>query len=350
MSESKPRILVINPGSTSTKLGWYEGPRAVETAKIDHAGQPWLSDTLPMQIERRTAYVKEFLAGRRPDMIMARGGLLKPLPSGVYRINRQMLEDLKNSPYQHASNLAAPMAWELARQYEVPAYIADPVTVDELQALARYAGHPAFERRSIFHALNHKATARRWAADHGKEYEQINLIVIHMGGGISVGAHRRGRVVDVNQALDGEGPMSPQRSGTLPSGDLVRASFSGKYTREELLKMITGRGGLLAYTGTDDVRRLEQELDDPARREALEAMIYQIAKYAGEMAVVLQGNVDAIILTGGLAHSDYITGRLKEYLSFLAPVAIYPGENELDALAYNGWLVWQGKLQPKEYV
>ncbi len=342
------QILVINPGSTSTKLGWFEGDRPVEIRSLDHTGEAWLSADDEVQIRHRIKRVWEFAGDRKPDLIMARGGLLKPLPSGVYVINRKMLEDLKRSPYKHASNLAAPIAYDMARKFGVTAYIADPVTVDEMRDIARYAGHPFFVRRSIFHALNQKATARRHAEATGAVYEDLNLIVIHMGGGISVGAHCKGRVVDVNQALDGEGPFSPQRSGTLPSGDLVRAAFSGKFTQTELLHMITGEGGLQAYTGSADMKKLEQSGDVETQR-VIEAMIYGIAKYAGEMAVVLRGEIDAILLTGGLAYSERVTKKLKEYLSFLAPVFVYPGENELEALAYNGYLVWKGKLKAFDY-
>ncbi len=343
-----PSILVINPGSTSTKAAWFEGDKLLEKQIWDHSGQTWTDAGDEEQIRKRSALIREFLAGRIPDMIMARGGLLKPLPSGVYEINEKMLDDLRKSPYRHASNLAAPIAYDLARQFGLKAYIADPVTTDEMQDIARLAGHPAFERRSIFHALNHKATARRFAASQGKRYEDLNLIVIHMGGGISVGAHRLGRVVDVNQALDGEGPMSPQRSGTLPAGDLVRAAFSGTYTRDQLLKMITGQGGLKAYTGTEDVRRLTEN-PGPKTRLALDAMIYQTAKAAGEMHTVLKGRTDAVLLTGGLAHSAYIIQGLKPYLEHMAPVHIFPGENEMEALAYNGHLVWKGEIIPKPY-
>ncbi len=346
--KEKPFILVINPGSTSTKAGWFEGDHALETVSFDHTGEAWLQDDEMKQIKERSRLIRSFLGDRKPDLIMARGGLLKPLPSGVYRINEKMLQDLEKSLYRHASNWAAPMADLIAREKNVPAYIADPVTVDEMEPLARYSGHPAFERRSIFHALNQKATARRHAESMGLSYEDLNLIVIHMGGGISVGAHRKGRVVDVNQALDGEGPFSPQRSGTLPAGDLVRAAYSGKYDQMQLLKMITGEGGLKAYTGTADMKTLEKT-NDPKTREVTDAMIYQIAKYAGEMAVVLRGKIDGILLTGGLAHSEHVTENLKSYLSFLGPVYVYPGENELEALAFNGFLVWKGELEAKDY-
>ncbi len=344
MSRVEPLILCINPGSTSIKLGLFRGIEAVRTENITR----W--ENTPADITDEIIAVKEFTGSEVPDLIMARGGLLKPMPSGVYRVNERMLRDLANAPYRHASNLAAPIAHRLAVEWGVRAYIADPVTTDELNDIARPAGHPLFERKSIFHALNHKAMARKYAESVGRKYEDMNLIVIHLGGGISIGAHRRGRVVDVNQALDGEGPFTPQRSGTLPAGDLVRLAFSGRYSEEEMLRMITGEGGLKAYTGTSDMRALEKRLENEVEvRKAVDAMIYQTAKYAGEMAVVLRGNVDAFIITGGLAYSGYIIENLLPWLQWMAPVAIFPGENELSALAYNGWLVWTGQLEVKEY-
>ncbi len=335
-----PRILVINPGSTSMKLGRFEGEKEIEILE-----QP-IPENVTDEFSWRKSVTTAFASTFRPDLIMARGGLLKPLPSGVYEINEKMLEDLKHSPYKHASNWAAPIAYELAKDLNIPAYITDPVTVDEMQDLARFSGHPLLPRKSIFHALNHKATARKLAGKLGKNYEELNLIVAHMGGGISIGAHKQGKVIDVNQALDGEGPFSPQRSGTLPVGDLVRLAFSGKYHPDEMLQMITGQGGLKAYTGTDNVQEIEQ---NPELKKYLDAMIYQIAKYMGEMAVVLKGKIDSIILTGGLARSNYVVEKLKSYISFLGPVYVFPGENEMQALAYNGYLVWTGKIKPQAY-
>ncbi len=344
MSRVEPLILCINPGSTSIKLGLFRGIEAVRTENITRP------ENAKVDLSDEMSSIQAFTAKEMPDMIMARGGLLKPMPSGVYRINERMLRDLENAAYRHASNLAAPLAQRLAVEWGVPAYIADPVTTDELTDIARPAGHPLFERKSIFHALNHKATARKYAESVGRKYEDMNLIVIHLGGGISIGAHRKGRVVDVNQALDGEGPFTPQRSGTLPAGDLVRLAFSGQHTQEEMLLMITGKGGLQAYTGTSDMRALEKRLEqEPEVRLAVDALIYQTAKYAGEMAVVLRGKIDAIIITGGLAYSRYITQNLIAWLQWLGPVAIFPGENELAALAYNGWLVWTGRLTAREY-
>ncbi|NPA43843.1 MAG: butyrate kinase [Chlorobi bacterium] len=345
-----PRILVINPGSTSTKLGYFEGEKPLEIHTADHLADPrWTRADEDERYHIRLEETLRFAEGKPADLIMARGGLLKPMPAGIYEINEKMLEDLRRSERRHASNSAAPIAYELARQRGVKAYIADPVTTDEMEPLARYSGHPEFPRISIFHALNQKAVARKYAASAGKAYEDLNLIVIHMGGGISVGAHKRGKVADVNQALDGDGPFSPERSGTLPAGDLVRAAFSGKYSREQLLRMITGEGGVKAYTGTADIKKL-LDSPDPDTRRVIDAMIYQIAKEAAAAMIPLEGHADAIILTGGLARSPYITEGLKKRLAFLKiPVAVYPGENELEALAYNGVLVWEGLRKPKIY-
>jgi len=345
-----PYILVINPGSTSTKLGYFYGTEALEKITVNHLEDPdWSGLDEEERFRRRLAAVREFIRDKKIDLIMARGGLLKPMPSGVYVINEKMLEDLRNSPRQHASNLAAPIAKILADELGVPAYIADPVTTDEMDEVARYAGHPLFRRESIFHALNQKAVARQYAASVNRPYEDLHLIVVHMGGGISVGAHKKGRVVDVNQALDGEGPFSPERSGTLPAGDLVRMAFSGKYSRDDMLRMITGNGGIKAYTGMADIKRLLDQ-NHPETRAVIDAMIYQIAKEAASAAVPLEGKIDAVLLTGGLAHSPYITEKLRQYLSYLTPeIHIYPGENELEALAYNGTLVRKGEIQPRIY-
>ncbi len=345
-----PEILVINPGSTSTKLGYFTGTRPEEIKSVNHlTDAKWNTLTEELQFEIRLRETEIFVRHRKPDIIMARGGLLKPLPSGVYVINNKMLDDLKRSPMKHASNSAAPIAKMISDKLGVPAYIADPVTVDELDDIARFSGHPLFQRKSVFHALNHKAVARTYARQKGKNYEDLNLIVVHMGGGISIGAHKKGKVVDVNQALDGEGPFSPERSGTLPAGDLVRTAFSGKFTRVQMLEMITGKGGVKAYTNTADIKEI-LEKNNPEQVKTVDAMIYQIAKYVGEMIIVFKGNVDAILLTGGLAKSGYIINNLKSYLSFLnLDIRVFPGENELEALAFNGTLLWNGQIDAKIY-
>jgi butyrate kinase len=346
----KPRIGVINPGSTTTKLGYFEGNTPLEIRQINHLEHPeWNRMPEDARFTIRLQAAENFFRNKPLDLIMSRGGILKPLPSGVYEINDKMLKDLRHAPMKHASNWGAPIARRIADKNNIPAYIADPVTVDELDEPAKYSGHPLFPRKSIFHALNHKAVGRKFAEETGRKYEDLNLIVIHLGGGISIGAHRKGKVVDVNQALDGEGPFSPERSGTLPAGDLVRTAFSGKFNERQMLRMITGEGGLKAYLGTADVKKII-ERNHPGELKILQAMIYQIIKYTGEMWFVLQGKVDAILLTGGLAYADYITEKIQEKLKFLnCPVKIYPGENELNALAYNGFLIYTEKIQPLTY-
>ncbi len=348
-----PKILIINTGSTTTKIALFQGDDVIFNTKISHTAtdlQKIIS--FDEQVEFRKKIIENILKKNKIpldqiDMLMCRGGLIKPVKSGVYQVNGKMVSDLKNASKQHASNLSAVIGYQMAQNI-IPVYIADPVVVDEMQEIARYSGHRLFQRISIFHALNHKAVARKHAGLTGNNYEDVNLIVAHLGGGISVAAHRNGQVVDVNQALDGEGPFSPERSGTLPAGDLVRLSFSGKYTKEEILQMIVGKGGLISYLGSNNLQEIEANLNKE-NQKILKAMAYQIAKNIGEMAVVLEGKIDAILLTGGVAHSGFITAEIIKQVKFLAPVYIYPGEDEMKALAFNGFLVWQKKLKPKNY-
>jgi len=347
-----PEILVINPGSTTTKIAVFKGHQVFFQKKITHSAKELEKlKTFAQQVDFRKKLIekelnKQGIEINNIDLIMCRGGLLRPVESGVYQVNDKMLNDLKNAQKQHASNLAAVIGYRLSRRSNV--YIADPVVVDEMQKIARYAGHKLFERISIFHALNHKAVARRFATDIKQDYENLNLIIAHMGGGISVGAHQKGKVIDVNQALDGEGAFSPERSGTLPAGDLIKKAFSGNYNLQEMKEMLVGKGGLVSYTGTNNLQEIEKKLNDN-NKEVLEAMSYQIAKQIGEMATVLQGNVDAVILTGGVAFSEFITSEISRRISFIAPVYIYPGEDEMQALAYNGLLLWQKDITAKKY-
>jgi len=353
MKANQPKILIINTGSTTTKIAFYKGQNEVWQHKFAHQTEELSALTsFEKQVGFRKKIIKDYLQTKNVqlsdiDIFMCRGGLIKPVHSGVYEVNPKMLDDLKNAPKQHASNLSAVLGYQLSKGQK-PVYIADPVVVDEMQDIARYAGHKLFERQSIFHALNHKAVARKHAEKTGKRYEDLNLIVVHLGGGISVGAHQKGKVIDVNQALDGEGPFSPERSGTLPAGDLVKKAFSRQYNLKDMQKMIVGKGGLVSYLGTNNVQEIEKNLTQK-NKEILEAMAYQIAKSIGEMAVVLNGDIDAVLLTGGVAHSKFITDYIKQKVNFLASVFIYPGEDELEALAYNAWLVWQDKLKPKVY-
>ena len=348
-----PLIAVINTGSTSTKIAVFNGKELFFEDKITHSENELKRfKNFKEQVNYRFNIIlnhlkKQGIDPENFDVIMARGGLIKPVASGVYKVNKQMLHDLEHATKQHASNLAAAIGVRLGKS-KIPVYIADPVVVDEMQEIAKYSGHRLFTRKSIFHALNHKAVARKFADETQQDYNRLNLIIAHMGGGISVGAHQKGKVIDVNQALDGEGPFSPERSGTLPAGDLVRMAFSGNYSEEDMLKMITGQGGLVSYLGTNNLEEIENNLTKESQK-ILKALAYQVAKSIGEMATVLKGQVDAIILTGGLAYSSLITENLKECVQFIAPVHIYPGEDEMLALAQNALLLWQNKVKVKNY-
>ncbi len=289
---------------------------------------------------------------------MGRGGLLKPIPSGTYRVNEKMLDELRRpQEREHASNLGAIIADEIARQADIPAFIVDPVCVDEFDDIARISGLPEIERRSLSHALNLKAAARLAARELAKRYDEVNLVVAHLGGGISVTAHRWGRMVDVNQALDGTGPFATERAGGLPVGDVVRMAYSipphdeAHYTYEEMIKKISGRGGLVAHLGTNDARQVERRIEDGDEHARLiyEAMAYQIAKEVGGMATALKGNVDAIVLTGGLARSNMLVDWIVERVEWIAPVMIYPGEDEMLAMAQGALRVLRGEEVAQDY-
>jgi butyrate kinase len=353
------KILAINPGSTSTKIAIFHNSRPIFLKNVRHDFKEIGEfKKITDQYEFRKKCILKELNDSHIDIkkiqaIIGRGGLLKPIKSGVYRINNRMKADLKKGIFgEHASNLGALIADDIAQQIKgCQAFIADPVVVDEMDDVARYSGHPKFKRYSIFHALNHKAIGRAYARLINRKYEELKIIIAHMGGGISVGAHHYGRVIDVNQALDGEGPFSPERSGTLPAGSLARKCFEEGITLEEIRKMITGQGGLMAYLGTNsayEVELMAQDGNEEARK-IQDAMAYQIGKEIGALATVLKGNVDAIILTGGISHNTMVVEYIKSMVSFLAPVVIYPGEDEMHALAWNGLLVLKGEVQAKEY-
>ena len=337
-----PRILAVNPGSTSTKIAVFTGeePLFVETIRHDAAELAALGGIMDQEGLRRALILETLsrhgLTMADLDAVIGRGGLMRPIPGGTYAVSEEMLDDLRSCRHgAHASNLGAILARDLAAQSGIPALIADPVVVDELAPLARYSGHPDISRRSIFHALNHKAVARIVAAGLGRPYEELRLIVAHLGGGISVGAHELGRVVDVNNALDGDGPFSPERSGGLPAGAVVGWCFAAGADEAEIRRRITGRGGLLAYLGTADGMEIDRRAaaGDERAREVREAMAYQVAKEIGAMAAVLSGRVDAVILTGGLAHDEVLTGLVTRRVDFLAKVVVHAGEDEMGALA-----------------
>ena len=357
MKGEKMRILAINPGSTSTKFAVFEDEKPLYHATIRHA----LSDlahfpSVADQYEYRKQLVLDALAkeGIPLDIraVVGRGGLLKPMPGGVFEVNERMCRDIRAAKRQHACNLGGLIAAELAAGIEgCHAYIADAGVTDELDDIARVTGNPLFPKITIFHALNQKAVARRYAASVGRRYEDMNLVVAHLGGGISVGAHRQGRVVDVNNALDGSGPFSPERSGTIQAGELVNACFSGRYTKEEVTSMIFGKGGLMSHFGTNDAKLLsERAKSDPRVALVIDAMLYNVCKEIGALCVALCGHVDAILLTGGIAYDKEWMAKITERVQFLAPVHVYPGEDELEALALSGLRALRGEEGVQEYV
>ncbi len=354
------RILAINPGSTSTKIAVYQNMNPVFVKSITHPSEELDQfEHVADQFHFRKEIIYKELEEAEIDLdkiqaVVGRGGMLKPISSGVYIVNDAMKLDLHEHPIkEHASNLGGLIADEIARSLpNAKAYIADPVVVDELDEIARVSGHPLFNRISIFHALNQKSIARQHAKSIMKRYEDMNLIVVHMGGGITTGAHHKGRVIDVNQGLDGEGPFSPERSGTLPTGDLVRFCFNGQYSEKEIIKMVVGNGGIVAHLGTNSAYEAEKRAQngDEKAKFILEALAYQVAKSIGSMVPVLKGDVDAILLTGGVAHSKWITNLIIERVFKFAPVYIYPGEDEMRALAMNGLMVLKGEVEVKVYV
>ncbi len=353
-------ILTINPGSTSTKIAVFDDAKQLFVKNIKHSSEDLAQfKKITDQYDYRKKIIMRELKDTGIDIskiriIVGRGGAVKPIKSGIYTVNQALREDLKKGVQgQHASNLGGLIADDIAKSLiDAKAYIADPVVVDELEPLARISGHPIIERISIFHALNQKAIARSHAKSISKKYEELNLIVAHLGGGISVGAHKKGNVIDVNQALDGDGPFSPERSGSLPVGELARICFSGKYTYDDVKKMITGNGGYVAYLGTNDAYEVEKRAEAGDEKAAFiqNAMAYQVAKEIGAMSTVLKGEVDAILLTGGIAYSKPFVEAVKERVSHLAEVFVYPGEDEMRALAMNGLMVLEGEVEPLVYM
>jgi len=354
------KILVINPGSTSTKIAVFDNRTQIFMINVKHE-QEVLStfEHIADQYEYRKNMVKEelFKAGislNEINIIVCRGGLLKPIAGGAYRVNEAMLRDIRNPMGEHESNLGGLIAYELVKEIGrgVEAIIVDPTCIDEMDDIARISGMPELPRKSFLHALNQRAAGRNYAKEIGKKYEEINLIVVHMGGGISVGAHHKGRIIDVNNGLNGDGPMSPERSGGLPVGQLVDLCFSGKFTKAEICKKIKGKGGLTAYLGTCDALEIEKRISegDEYARLVYAALAYQVAKEIGALSTVLKGEVDAIILTGGLAYSNIINDAITERVSHLGPVKVYPGENEMEAMAMNGFMALNHEIEVKDYI
>ncbi|WP_313370287.1 butyrate kinase [Sedimentibacter sp.] len=351
--------LIINPGSTSTKIAVFEDEKSVFEKTLRHSNEELgVYAKVADQFEFRKNLILEALkenniAAESLDAVVGRGGLLKPIEGGTYLVNDKLAEDLKISKMgEHASNLGGLIARSIAEEVNIPAFIVDPVVVDEMDDVARISGHPNFERLSKWHALNQKAVARRAAAEKfNKKYEDMNFVVAHLGGGISVGAHKKGRVIDVNNALNGEGPFSPERSGSLPVDQLVKTCFSGQYTEPEIKKMIVGKGGLSALLGTNNAKEVSDraEAGDEKAKLVYKAMAYQIAKAIGEYAVVLDGEVDAILVTGGIAYDNNFVKMIENKVKFIAEVIAYPGEDELLALAQGGLRVLNKEEAAKQY-
>lgn len=352
------QILTINPGSTSTKVTLFKGDTELFSSSVEHSSAELAKfEKISDQFEYRKSIIisaleKEGINIKEIAAVVGRGGLLKPMSGGTYSICQKMIDDLHLAERgEHASNLGALIAKAISVTIDCPAYIVDPVVVDELNDIARYSGNPLLPRKSIFHALNQKRTARMVAANIGKDYEKCNIIVAHMGGGISVGVHEKGKVTDVNNALDGDGPFTPERSGTVPVGQLVELCFSGEYEKAEIKKMIKGKGGLTAYLNTNDLREVIRKMDDGNQdaESVFYAMAYQIAKTIGEMATVVCGKVDAIGLTGGMAYSDRLTREIIKRVGFIADVIIIPGENEMESLRDGALRVLSGADEARIY-
>ena len=353
------KLLIINPGSTSTKIAVFQDKECVFKTNIKHSAE----EIAPFEhIADQYHFRKEVILNTLKNagielndlsMVVGRGGLLKPLTSGIYEVNEAMKRDLVNSPVgEHACNLGGLIADDIAQSVGVKAYIADPVIVDEMEDVARFSGHPAFPRMSVFHALNQKMIARQHATAVGKKYEELNLIGIHLGGGMSVAAHKKGRVVDVNNALNGDGPFTPERSGALPSGPLMTACFSGKYTKKEIDLMLKGQGGFVAYLGTNDAMEVENQVKAGNKEWELvyRAMAYQVAKEIGGLAAsAFSMDVDAIFLTGGMAYDKNFCKIIESHVGKIAPVCVYPGEDEMMALTLNGLMVLNGEVEAKIY-
>lgn len=352
------KILSINPGATSTKVALYQDTKPIKVEVIRHSSDDLsaFKHTLD-QLDYRLELILEFL--QRNDVkvgdlsaVVGRGGPFKPLESGTYTVSEKMLSDIKTGNVQadHPSNLGALITHELTKGTNVPAFIVDPVSVDEFHPVARISGLPELSRKSLGHALNIKMVARKTASELGKKYEELNLIIVHLGSGISVSSHLKGRMIDVNNAND-MGPFSPQRSGALPVTGLAKLCFSGKFTYPEMYSRLTKKGGLSAHLGTDNVEEVEKRIDQGDQKAKLiyEAMIYQIAKEIGAMATTLNGEVDAIVLTGGIANSKRLVDLITDRVKFIAEVLVFPGEDEMEALTLGALRVLSGEESPKEY-
>lgn len=352
------KSLIINPGSTSTKIGVFEDETLLFEETLRHSTEEIAQyATIADQKDFRKDIIMNLLKEKNFDikslgMIVGRGGMLKPIPGGTYKVTDELLHDLViGKQGQHASNLGGMLAREIGDELGIPSFIVDPVVVDELCDVARYSGVPELPRTSVFHALNQKAVAKRYAKEIGKSYDSLNLIVVHMGGGVSVGAHKNGQVIDVFNALDGDGAFSPERAGAVPVGALIKMCFSGQYTEKEIYKKFVGNGGFNAYLGTNDMRDVEKMVDEgnTKAKEIRDAFIFQVSKNIGSMSCVLKGKVDQIIVTGGIAYDKEVVAGLKEAAGFIAPFTVYPGEDELLALVQGGLRVMNKEEEAKVY-
>ena len=351
-----PLVLAINPGSTSTKFAVYQEESLLFSETIRHNDEVNSFPSIAAQKQYRKEAIEEGLKKHEIRIeqlaaIVGRGGFLRALSSGTYEINNQMIEDLENAKFgEHASNLGAIIAYELAKPYQIPSFIVDPIVVDELNELARFSGIPEIERKSHVHALNIKAVIRKVTKQLGKKHDEMNFVVGHLGGGISIVASKEGKLIDVNNA-NNEGPFSPERAGGLPAHQLVKLCYSAKYTEKEMLARLTKTGGIYAYLGTKDALEAEERMlaGDQQAKKVFDAMIYQIGKEIGAMAVVLDGKVDGVILTGGLSYSEYIVSEIIRKVKFIAPVYVVPGEEELESLALGALRVINGEEQANIY-
>ncbi|MGL4990589.1 MAG: butyrate kinase [Sarcina sp.] len=352
------KLLVINPGSTSTKIAVFEDKKEIFEETLRHQTEEINKyNTIADQLDFRKDLILEILEKNKfnikeLDAVIGRGGMLKPIEGGTYEVCSTMVEDLRIGVQgPHASNLGGILAREIADSIGGRAFIVDPVVVDELDEIARLSGCPDLPRKSKFHALNQKAVAKRYAKENNKIYEDLNLVVVHMGGGVSIGAHKNGRVVDVNNALDGDGPFSPERAGGLPVGDLIKMCFSGKFSEKEIYNKVVGKGGYVAYIGSNDLRDVEDRIEqgDKEAKFINDAFIYQVSNAIGEKAAVLKGKVDGIILTGGIAYGKDIVAGIRENIGWIAELTVYPGEDEMLALAEGGLRVLRGEENVKNY-
>ena len=351
-------ILTVNPGSTSTKMALFKDLDLIVKETVRHSQRTLTRfDELADQLDMRKKVIYKFLKKNNTklediDGFIGRGGLVKPVKSGIYKVNKKMLDDLTTNKYgEHASNLGGIIVYEMAKTVGKDAFIADPVVVDEMSSVAKISGLNGISRRPLWHALNQKAVARKYAEKSGFKYEDVNLIIAHLGGGISVGLHKRGRVTDVNNALDGDGPFSPERTGCLPVGAVYDLAFSGQYTREQLAKLNHGFGGLVSYLNTNDAEKVSEMISNKEvfAKRVMKAMVYQIAKEIGSLYAVTRGNLDAIIITGGLAYNQDVLQPLLEYLDHLGEVVVYPGEDELEALAFNMYRLLNEEIKLSKY-